>query len=300
MSTETYKRKRPFLFSYERRYDQLFKYPRSSEIKEAFIRYNIYPRINLNKKVNGVTRLRDRKRISYALNDDDDFISTDYVTSISKANRRKGLISKGNLRSYNPTFNTIGRVNSNSKDTISMTDLLKEDQNSMRKFKITRSNKETNDKKATRSEGVRTKPRRGRPSKKANFDEEEVEKDTFDDILFVKGESPDAEDFAQNDIYTVLSHPSDTIKISNKDIRRLTGKHCLLSGKILSKSEPCMKCDMKLFNYIIHKRIQSTNLQTNSLMLDFNDEIEISASLLISKLNIDVEYINRDFFSTKD
>ncbi|CAI8500048.1 unnamed protein product [Hanseniaspora opuntiae] len=295
MAPETYKRRKPFSFSYERRYDQLFKYPCSSEIKEAFIRYNIYPRINLNKKVNGETRLRDRKRISYALDDDYDFISTDYVTSSRKPPR-----GKGNSRSSNSIFGNIGRVNPSSTDTMSMADLLKGDQNSLRKYKKPTIKKQHKGKETARSKAIGTKPKRGRPPNKVVIDEEKVEEDLLDDILFVKGESPDAEDFAQNDIYTVLAHPTDTIKISNKDIRRITGKHCPLKGKILSKAEPCMQCDMKLFNYIIHKRIQSTKFPTNSLMLDFDDEIEISASLLISKLSIDVEYIDGDFFNAKD
>lgn len=295
MYSETHKRRKPFSFSYERRYDQLFQYPRSSEIKEAFIRYNIYPRINLSKKANGETRLRDRKRISYALDDAYDFISTDYVTSA-----RKPPKGKGNARSSNSIFGNIGRVNSSSTDTMSMTDLLKEDQNSSRKHKKPKTRKQHKGKETSRSKAIGTKPKRGRPSNQVIIHEEKVEEDLLADILYVKGESPDAEDFAQNDIYTVLSRPTDTIKISNKDIKRITAKHCQLKGKILSKAEPCMQCDMKLFNYIIHKRIQSTKFPTNSLMLDFDDEIEISASLLISKLSIDVEYIDRDFFNTKD
>lgn len=295
MNSETYKRRKPFSYSYERRYDQLYNYPRSSEIKEAFIRYNMYPRINLNKKVNGETRLRDRKRISYALDDDYDFISTDYVTSARKPPR-----GKGNSRSSNYIFGHAGRPNSSSKDTFSMADILKGGQNSIGKHRKPKTRKQHKGKKTARSKAIGTKPKRGRSSNNVIIDEERVEEDLPNDILYVKGETPDAEDFAQNDIYTVLSRPVDTIKISNKDIRRITGKHCPLKGKILSKAEPCMQCDMKLFNYIIHKKIQSTKFPSNSLMLDFDDEIEISASLLISKLSIDVEYIDRDFFNAKD
>ena len=265
MSTNTHKRKNPFVFSYERRYHQLFKYPRRSEIKEAFIRYNIYSRINLNKKVNGVTRLRDRKKISYAIDLESSPVERFQSVGSNKLSAAKGSRRKGSANSLNTSF-----LNNRGLDSIAMVDSsnnAKHEINVCKKPLITR---KPRSKKVGRPKNISAKAKK--EPKLSDIKPEntkEVEEEVFDDIIFVKGESPDPEDFKQNDIYTVLARPSDTIKISNKDIKRIINKHCPLSGKILTKPAPCMLCDMKLYNYIIHKRIQSTMYTSSSMMLDF-------------------------------
>ena len=299
MSEHTYKRRKSFTFPYERRYEQLSKYPRRAEIKEAFIRYNIYPRINLYKKRNGGTRLRERRSVSYAVDFEDSSTERFQVTRPkplvrSKANKNKSSSGSKSTHGSNEGFA------SSETDSISMAQLMK-------KNKSTTNLRNKDSTKTVASRKRQPKPKNIRTKAKKDFQASEIkekivkeaQEDEFNDIIFVKGENPDPEDFKQNDIYELLSRPEDTIKISNRDIRKITAKHCPLSGKVLSKEKPCLLCDMKLYNYIIHKRIQSTRYSDNSMMLNFDDEIEISASLLISKLNIDTEYITQDFFHPK-
>lgn len=300
MNTHTYKRRKRFTFPYERRYEQLSKYPRRSEIKEAFIRYNIYPRINLYKKKNGGTRLRERKKVSYAVDFEDSLTERFEVTRPKPLRRPQTNKNKTNSRSTNTSYGSSKGSLSSETDSISMAELMKKNKSNV-SLRSKGSTKTTSSrKKQPKPKNIRTKAKKDLPASEIKGkDATEAEEDVFNDIIFVKGERPDPEDFKQNDIYELLSRPEDTIKISNKDIKKITGKHCPLSGKVLSKEKPCLLCDMKLYNYIIHKRIQSTRYSENSMMLNFDDEIEISASLLISKLNIDKEYITQDFFHSK-
>ncbi|XBW37137.1 hypothetical protein QEN19_002715 [Hanseniaspora menglaensis] len=294
--------------TYDQRYSLLYKYPRKSTFNEYYIKNNYLHKIRLSDDIDGLHRLRDRKkRVNYREDANKNTRIKPQATGDSSNKRRHSFKTKP-AQLMEKTYVGVGHKTDHEQ-------IYSSEIKEHKIFKSVDSNKEIIKTKFKQHQNTVTDTvniLEEQLSKRSNvvsvFDSpplhliKTLSADTIfegndsekgdNDIVFVDGES------SESDIDTVMTDEFNkykNIKISLKEIIKISLGHECLTKKCLSKKKYCSICDIKLKNYIIQKKILSFNI---SKTLSSNEDDGIN--VILPEVTIDNGFKNRYLSFKKD